>query len=34
MAGATVYELNSFRKYFSQAKGGKLAEAVFPAQVS
>ena len=32
-AGATIHELNSFRKFFSQTKGGKLAEATYPAQV-
>ena len=32
-AGATIHELNSFRKSVSQTKGGKLAEAAFPAKV-
>ena len=32
-AGATINELNSFRKLISQTKGGKLAEAAFPAKV-
>lgn len=33
-AGADINELNSFRKFFSQTKGGKLAEATYPAQVT
>ena len=33
-AGATIQELNMCRKFFSQTKGGKLAEAAYPAQVS
>ena len=33
-AGASIQELNMFRKYFSQTKGGRLAEATYPAQVS
>ena len=33
-AGASIQELNTFRKYFSRTKGGKLAEAAYPAQVS
>ena len=32
-AGADIKELNVFRKYFSQTKGGRLAEAAHPAQV-
>ena len=32
-AGATINELNIFRKSLSQIKGGKLAEAAFPAKV-
>ena len=32
-AGATITELNSFRKVISRTKGGKLAEAAYPAKV-
>lgn len=32
-AGATINELNSFRKVISQTKGGKLAEAAYPTKV-
>lgn len=32
-AGATINELNMFRKAVSQTKGGKLAEAAYPAKV-
>jgi glycerate 2-kinase len=32
-AGANIKELNMFRKFFSQTKGGKLAEAAYPAQM-
>ena len=33
-AGANIQELNMFRRYFSQTKGGRLAEATYPAKVS
>jgi glycerate kinase len=32
-AGASIHELNLFRKFFSQTKGGKLAAAAYPAQM-
>lgn len=31
--GADIHELNTVRKTISQTKGGKLAEAAFPAKV-
>ncbi len=33
-AGASIRELNTFRKALSLTKGGKLAEAAFPAKVT
>ena len=32
-AGATINELNMFRRVVSQTKGGRLAEAAYPAKV-
>lgn len=32
-ADADIYELNTFRRFFSKVKGGKFAERVFPARV-
>ncbi len=32
--GANIYELNTLRKAISQTKGGKLAQAAFPAKVT
>jgi len=32
-AGASIFELNVVRKHLSSVKGGKLAQAVFPAQL-
>ena len=32
-SGANIHELNTFRKYLSQTKGGRLGEAAYPAQV-
>ena len=32
-AGATINELNSVRKHLSEVKGGRLAQAVYPAQL-
>ncbi len=32
-AGASIFELNAVRKHLSRVKGGKLAQAVYPAQL-
>ena len=32
--GASIFELNTIRKHLSQIKGGKLAEAGYPASVN
>lgn len=32
-SGANIQELNTFRKFFSQTKGGGLAAATYPSKV-